>query len=289
MAAETFGVVAGALSIASLFNNCVDCFEYIQMGRHFGRDFERSLLRIDIAKARLSRWGEAVAINENPCFTTNTPGDRSSLQVQSILEQINDLFQTLQRSSKHYEIGANHEDLVRLTDTGMQPVAQQLHRRLSLIAGQRQKKTSLTKKVTWALYDGKNFNKLVNEMMDFVDALETLFPAEQARRRLARLEIDAVEDEESLTMLQDAAQEADSVLSEAVREKFEGMTGRNYAEVISAEEQAKIRVGNEWSEAALDPATRYTDRTENGAGSVAARGTTAVHIGNRYGGRGIFD
>jgi hypothetical protein len=33
--AEVFGTVAGALSVAALFNNCVDCFEYIQLGRHF--------------------------------------------------------------------------------------------------------------------------------------------------------------------------------------------------------------------------------------------------------------
>jgi hypothetical protein len=32
--AEVFGTVAGALSVAALFN-CVDCFEYIQLGRHF--------------------------------------------------------------------------------------------------------------------------------------------------------------------------------------------------------------------------------------------------------------
>lgn len=37
--AEVFGIVSGALSVAALFKNCVDCFEYIQLGRNFGRDY----------------------------------------------------------------------------------------------------------------------------------------------------------------------------------------------------------------------------------------------------------
>ena len=34
--AEPFGIVAGALGVAGLFNNCVECFEYIQLSRHSG-------------------------------------------------------------------------------------------------------------------------------------------------------------------------------------------------------------------------------------------------------------
>ena len=72
--AEIFGTVASALSVAALFNNCVDCFEYIQLGRRFGQDYERPQLKVDIAKTRLSRWGEAVAIHRDSRFTTAMPG-----------------------------------------------------------------------------------------------------------------------------------------------------------------------------------------------------------------------
>jgi hypothetical protein len=46
---------AGALSIAALFNNCVELFEYIQLGRQFEPDFARSRLTLDICKTQLSR------------------------------------------------------------------------------------------------------------------------------------------------------------------------------------------------------------------------------------------
>jgi hypothetical protein len=76
--AQVFGTVSGALSVAARFNNCVDCFEYIQLGGHFGRDFERCQLKLDLAKIRSSRRGKAVDINDHPRFATNTPDDKDS-------------------------------------------------------------------------------------------------------------------------------------------------------------------------------------------------------------------
>jgi hypothetical protein len=75
--AEVFGVIASALSVAALFNNCVDCFEFIQLGRRFGSDYERCQLRLDIAKTRLGRWGEAVKVNEDARFYSDSPTDKS--------------------------------------------------------------------------------------------------------------------------------------------------------------------------------------------------------------------
>ncbi|EMT74562.1 prion-inhibition and propagation-domain-containing protein [Fusarium oxysporum II5] len=287
--AEVFGTVSGALSVAALFNNCVDCFEYIQLGRHFGRDFERCQLKLDIAKIRLSRWGKAVAINDDPRFATNTPDDRDSRQVQAILEEIELLFQTVQKSSKRYEIDARKDDLVRFEDKDMQPVVRELHSRLGVVARQRQKRTGLLAKAAWALYDGKNFDRLVEQITGFVDDLEKLFPVETTRRGLVELEIEEVDDEPSLMALQDAAAGTDSVLSEAVTEKIEGIAGRNYAKDINSEGMARVRIGNEWSETAFTRGTGIADRTVNLADSVAAKGTSAVHIGNQYGGRGIFN
>ncbi|KAH0421248.1 hypothetical protein CcaCcLH18_13551 [Colletotrichum camelliae] len=289
MAAEAFGVVSGALSVAALFNNCVNCFEYIQLGRHFGQDFERSLLRVDVAKTRLSRWGEAVAINEDPRFATNQPATTSDRQVQLILEQIDDLFRLLRKSSERYELSTNQENLQRFESKDLRPVARRLHDRLGAIASQRQKNTSLAKKTSWALYDSKNFRKLLDEVTEFVEALEKLVPVEQVGQRLAKLEIEDMDDEESLSTLQTAAEGNDDVLAELVEGKLRSIAGRNYADTVRADQQARIRVGNEWSENASIWGMGSVDKSENGVRLVNARGASAVHVGNSYGGRGILD
>jgi hypothetical protein len=52
-----FGITAGAIGIAAAFTACVDCFGYVQLGRHFGRDFQTDLLALNCARLRLTRWG----------------------------------------------------------------------------------------------------------------------------------------------------------------------------------------------------------------------------------------
>ncbi|KAI0806507.1 prion-inhibition and propagation-domain-containing protein [Xylaria sp. FL0064] len=292
---EAFGTIASALSVAALFNSCVNCFEYIQLGRHFGRDYERCQLKLDIAKTRLSRWGQAVAINEDPRFATDRPQDTPFQQVQAILEEIGQLFSTLQKASKRYAIGAKPEDLEVLQSQDMQPVAQRLHNRLNAVVGlrqkQRQKKTSFLKKAAWALYDAKNFEKLVEQITGFIDDLETLFPVEDARHTLVEMEIEEIkEDEPSLKVLQSAAEDTDSVLSEVVAERLEACGSQNRTGNIESEGGARVRIGNEWTEAALSsPNAVLAGLIHNRAGAITAKGSSAVHIGNSYGERGVFD
>ena len=51
--AETAGLVIGAVSLATTLTTCVDCFEYVQLGRNLDKHYQRSLLKLDIAKLKL--------------------------------------------------------------------------------------------------------------------------------------------------------------------------------------------------------------------------------------------
>jgi hypothetical protein len=53
--AEAAGLVVGVVAFAGLFNNTVECLEFVQLGRVFGKDFQTSQLRLDNARPRLSR------------------------------------------------------------------------------------------------------------------------------------------------------------------------------------------------------------------------------------------
>ncbi|KAJ4310785.1 hypothetical protein N0V84_010793 [Fusarium piperis] len=279
--AETFGAVAGALSVAALFNNCVDCFGYIQLGRHFGRDFERCQLKLDI-----TRWGEAVHVNTDPRFATNGPDDIASQQAWRILDQIRLLFEEAQKSSSRYGLPVDSRALGR---SDLTPVFRSLHSRMEDIVHQRQRQTRLWKKFAWALHDSKHLEKLIGDIAGLVGDLENLYPAEMQRRGLVGLEMEEVDDELSLLALQDAAYGTDHLLSEAVADKMKAIASRNEANNILTEGTARVRVGNEWSESVLSGGVSVMDKTENKAGAIIARGGSIVHIGTTYGGRGIFD
>ena len=285
--AELFGTVAGALSVAALFNNCVECFEYVQLGRRFGRDYERCQLKLKIAQTRLSRWGQAVAIHEDTRFAATSPTDRPTQEVQSILEEIEMLFLSVQKTSKRYALGAQHEDLVLLEEGDMRPAFRQLCGRLESVVRRRQKETSLAKKAAWALYDGKNLDRLVEQLTGFVDDLEKIYPV-QAARRLVELEIEEIDDASDLVAVSHAAAGIDTVMAEVAAEKAEGIEVKNHAGNVVTREEARVRVGNEMDERVFGRGG-IADQTTNTADSVDAQGKSRVQIGNKYGGRGIFD
>ncbi|KAL8377078.1 hypothetical protein RB595_007968 [Gaeumannomyces hyphopodioides] len=242
--AEIFGTVSGALNVAALFNNCVDCFEYVQLGRHFGRDYERCQLKVRIAQARLSRWGQAVAIHEDARFASASPTDTSTQQIQAILEEISMLFQSVQKTSKRYELGAKQEDLVLFQETDMQPAFQRLCGRLGSVVRQRQNDTSLVKKAAWALYDSKNLDKLIKELTGLVDDLEKIYPV-KAARQLVEEEIEEVDDAPALMAVSDAGAEIDPVLAEAAAEKAKGIAVKICIGKVGTKERARVLVGNE--------------------------------------------
>ena len=62
---EPAGLAIRVLAIASLFNNAVDYFEYVQIGRNFGQGYQIGLLELDGVRLRLSRWGQSVGLSHD--------------------------------------------------------------------------------------------------------------------------------------------------------------------------------------------------------------------------------
>jgi hypothetical protein len=52
--AETAGLV-GVMAHAGLFNNTVECFEFVQLGRTLGKDLQTNQLKLNNARLRLPR------------------------------------------------------------------------------------------------------------------------------------------------------------------------------------------------------------------------------------------
>ncbi|KAK1472483.1 hypothetical protein CCUS01_05868 [Colletotrichum cuscutae] len=283
--AETFGTIAGALSVAALFNNCVNCFELVQLGRSFGRDYELCRIKVDITKARLSRWGTAIDINNDARFTSTSPTEVPVLQARIILQEVELLLQSAETASKRYEASASAEDLVWLEEANMQPAILQVHKHITTITQERHKRTSLLKKTTWALYDAKNLDRLIGNAKDLVDALEDLWPAKTTRRQLVDTEIEAVKNPASLLAIRDAAIGIDSMMADCANRKYSSIAVTNRANAVNTQENARVKVGNYASEEALGRLSLISDTTSNTADSITSTGSSVVQIGNSYGGQ----
>ena len=60
---------------------------------------------------------------------------------------------------------------------------QRFHLTMNKFAKQRQKQTNVRKKITWAIYEKKSFDKLIENVTRFMHDLVDLFPAAQKNQK----------------------------------------------------------------------------------------------------------
>jgi hypothetical protein len=181
---ETAGLAVGVIALAGLFNNAVDCFDYLQIGRSLGRDYHTGLLKLDVAKLRLTRWGQAVGLG--PTLDNATSLQSTTLSVESIsvaervLGQVLALFENAQ-APKIFQQNASTWESLDSAD-GSDAALTSLHRKMRGLAIRRQGKAGLREKAKWALHGGKQFSRLIEDIRDLVTELEGLLPAADVQR-----------------------------------------------------------------------------------------------------------
>lgn len=97
--AETAGLVIGAVSLASLFTDCVDCFRYVRIGQALEDDYPIYQTELDVLQLRFSRWAQAVTeISTKRSVIT----DDVAPLVENNLKQIARLFRRAKEDAEDY-------------------------------------------------------------------------------------------------------------------------------------------------------------------------------------------
>ena len=283
---EPTGLVVGVAGLAGAFTACVDCFEYIQLGRRFGQDYGKCLLKLDAEKLRLSRWGVAMGLGPQPSLKPQPLISKGDFEVaRRLLEQIMDSFGKAERVSERFRKHSmmqkkGTEDLV-VYDAGssLDPSYQRLHLTLSELANQRQNRTSLLKKTTWALYEKKRFDSMIADVTVFIRELVELFPATQEHQRaLCKAEVSAVSEIQDLALLNEITGDDNTMLAAEVKKEIDSH-GHNVTD-WEARDGAEVWIGDE----------NVNAIGVRSSGHKAARftvsGNAHVHIGNRVINRG---
>jgi hypothetical protein len=99
----TLGIVSLMTAASGIFTSTVQCFEYIQFGRNFGKDFNKSQVKLDILKLRLTRWGISVGILPGEVQMHEVATSAADVrQAERLLSVILDDIQDVRRKSKRY-------------------------------------------------------------------------------------------------------------------------------------------------------------------------------------------
>ncbi len=235
---EPAGLAIGVAGLTGVFTSCIDCFEYVQLGRQFGQDYGKCLLQLDTAKLRMSRWGAAIGLGPEMNLKQKiSVSDKEFTLAQSLLEQILEGFMDAERISERFK-----------KHTSMQNASSEellgLHVTMRELATKRQKGTSLRKKAAWALYEKKRFDGMIEDVTGFISELVDLFPATQEyQKALCKTEVSAIRETQSLSLLNDVACGDDRILAAEVQKEME-IRGHSVTD-WKASGNSKMWVGDE--------------------------------------------
>jgi uncharacterized small protein (DUF1192 family) len=278
--AEPFGIVAGAVGIATAFRACIDCFEYIQFSHHFGRDFQTSLLRLDCARLRLTRWGQAVDVyGDHQLGRPQATADEIQIAKHTIF-QIITLFEDTEKISKKYRLNAKSADELTTYSVGdMDARIVALHNRMRELAIRRQKGSSFLKTTSWAIHHRSELKQLVDEITVLIDNLESLFPAATDQVRLVKEEAAEILEPQDLQLIEKCAEGVDSLLQDAAKEIS---TGHQYIKVdIQGQAQVGDAISQNWQ-------GRTAGATHTYDGVTVGKGAKSL-LGNKFGGKDFWD
>ena len=237
---EAIGFTIGAAGLVGTFTACVDCFDYIRIGRRLGRDYETSVIKLDLIRLRFTRWGEATGLSQiDEAVASSQIKQRLGLHDEDVelirrtLGKIFNLFETSAKESKRFALKkSNDKDVLAHTASLEDVKIRDLHDRMRDIAIIRQKRSTLSQKISWALYRKRDVEGLIEDLTDLVSALIDLIPTE-CQLELCSSELTTMSTDQELITLDDILSEPvggekveiDSALHQCVTDKIEQRRG----------------------------------------------------------------
>jgi hypothetical protein len=249
--AEAAGLVVSVVALAGLFNNTVECFEFVQLGRAFGKDFQTSQLKLDNARLRLSRWGKSLNLDDDGVRDVVSLEGRFGSEAnvkhaEALLGQIVELFAEAEGVSNKYRSRTPQDGslVVYNPQTDLDPATAKLHEKMRQLAIERQNRSGVRQKAKWALYQEKQFRRLIEDITDLVNDLDNLFPAtEQSRRNLCDIEASAIGQAEDISALKEIVAAQDKLLEEAITKAAES-AGTSHNIVFSGSGNSGLQLGH---------------------------------------------
>ncbi|KAF5648022.1 hypothetical protein F52700_1236 [Fusarium sp. NRRL 52700] len=295
MAAQTTGFVLSGVSLAAAvagtFTSIVQCFEYVEIGRRFGKDFPKSQARFDVLKLQLTRWGVSAGILVDPqtgtcrCIEVDDEiKDLAGRLLQSILEDSEEI----QRKSKKYrdKHASSPADLEVFHENDMDGQTRALMASAQRIYEQRTKDISWIKKTKWAVYEKKLFDRLLDDIGESLGNLERLCkPIIDYQRQIVQMEIEEIQhdgESETLELLRDASDaNNDTVLQQAVASAIAARGSGHTWVKTDVSDTVKLEQGDRIANNFAGHAP--IGRIGHNYGETIGRGSSQIKQGDSYG------
>ncbi|KAL1672851.1 prion-inhibition and propagation-domain-containing protein [Schizophyllum commune] len=200
---EAAGLVVGVISLASLWEACMQVFDVVVTVQHYDWDCKLARVKLETEHVRLSAWGKAVGFVDlgrgwhsgTPQHSVGSPSRHAfpqhprlrDPQVANIvwdnlgcMRHLFDKIRTLQRHHAMHHVGSSHSRSSDFSDGPLTTSCTPLHHRQSGRPGDSPQantsKASITKRIRWAISDRHRFKELIAEIRWLNDSLCSLVP-----------------------------------------------------------------------------------------------------------------
>ena len=287
---ETAGLVIGTLGLAALFETCMTCFDYIDTGRQYGKDYQRFAISMRSLELRMSRWWDVARLQAG---TARMSKDAES-QIKDLLGEITSDLQEAQKRAQKY----NNPTMADDGSVRLETLAENFQRQANI----RQRRTPLGNVIKWALRDQTKCKRLIKSIKNAVEELEGVLPQTAHDSQLTHRA--AVEDAQQLVqpaeveepteanatpdieILHDAA-DNDPVLQQVLEIVARNASGDEIRDIFTSD-KARVAlddfVASDYKGPA--PVERQHRRIIQ---NVKTSGEGRLLVGKTYGGTGPFD
>ena len=200
--------VDGSVGLAPLFDNVADFFDRVYIDNSCGSNFQHTLLKLDCAWLRLSRWGEAIKLSGGVVLpsVSRVPAEA---YLREILNLFTKAFKTRKKPGDQRPVGHNDR-------TDLDPMTNFLHHKLRQLSRKRRIQAPRNDQIRFTL-DEKQLNDLNAKITNYTNGLVNLFPAAKKDQEvLAANEVSELS--ESFRALSEAAAEQDEALLSALKQ-----------------------------------------------------------------------
>ncbi|TGO13416.1 hypothetical protein BTUL_0070g00460 [Botrytis tulipae] len=286
--AETAGLVIGGISLASLFNSCVDSFRLVQIAKDAGIDFETCTIQLDLLQLRLTRWGSDVHIEEQePAM-----GSDDWAKVKAALQNLANLFQRASENSFEIPDSNKLQTSTGRTSQKIRDLAARYQKAKGKAEGGRGKLTTM-QKCKWAVHTAEDMQKLLNDIVLILDSLERIIPCSKAIENLLPIELDELSkfNSQSLEIVNRVT--AKRSIDPLLEQQLKNLNPRRYAaRALVADNRlgafARFVVGDTGKIDRGEKAPRPNPNGSDVIGNTVA-GEGRMQVGDDYTGRSFWD
>jgi hypothetical protein len=254
MAEAGIGLASSAITLASLFTSCIECFHYFKSAQQCPEEAERLLVKLDCEKARLLTWGNTVGIlhtrNEGRFSQLDEPENEKL--IHRCMTQIIGLLTDGEKLQNEYgsrpatQGDGQNRIHVGLMSTNSMGIFRTAKRRFFARFGSAQGQPSLLSRTKWAIRDRAKFEGLILHLKDFIDSLIQMTPDQsQTIDEIVEEDIASIVGLRRLRLAESACEGSyprwSAKASDIIRESEIGtIDRRNYEEIIRDNDDADV-------------------------------------------------